>query len=366
MTKSPVARTTTKLSTPSQEATAILSALPLDDAADAPEWMHLFHNGVNQTVDGRGPFKVVDAAVIAANSIRPGDRLPIDVNHAIDVAAPMGQPSPAVGWMTELQARDTGLWARVEWTATGKSLLAEKAYRHQSPVVRHTKDGTVKAILRASLTNNPNLRDLVALNSVDPDMTLLNSLRAALKLDDKADETACLAAVTELVSTGTDAVSTLSAIGAELKLGTDATSDAMLAAIRARSGALADQVSQLQVEIVEQSKELKRLRDDGKRADAERFVDDAIKRGVAGVKPNRDHYISRHMVDPAAVEKEFAALPVVQGRLDPPPGTGTTSRLSAEATAEEIAAAADRLIKEQADKGISLNFAQAVRQVSAL
>lgn len=42
-------------------------------------------------------------------------------------------------------------------------------------------------------------------------------------------------------------------------------------------------------------------------------VDAAIKAGKPGVAALKDHYIARHMVDPAAVDKEFAGLPSLTG-----------------------------------------------------
>jgi phage I-like protein len=155
--------------------------------------VHLLPAGAAiETVDGRGPYRVADLARLAADSLGAGDRLPIDEAHATDLAAPEGRPAPARGWIVGLEARADGVWGRVEWTETGRQLLAEKAYRFLSPVIRHLKDGTVTAILRAALVNTPNLRGLAALNSQEPTMDFLAKLRAALGLKDDADEAAAL------------------------------------------------------------------------------------------------------------------------------------------------------------------------------
>ena len=138
-------------------------ATPLGDKA-VPDWVHLTPSGVFRGGDGRGPYRVADAAAVAAASMANG-KLPIDENHATDLAAPKGQPSPAMGWIVEMQPRPDGIWGRVEWTKTGHRLMSEAGYRGISPVFLHETDGgTIKKILRAALTNNPNLPQLTALN----------------------------------------------------------------------------------------------------------------------------------------------------------------------------------------------------------
>jgi len=97
-----------------------------------------------------------------------------------------------------LEARANGIFGRVEWTATGKSLLADKAYRFLSPVIRHLADGTVTGILRAALTNTPNLRGMAALHNEGTNMDLLATLRETIGLAADANEAACIAAVAAL------------------------------------------------------------------------------------------------------------------------------------------------------------------------
>lgn len=146
--------------------TALCAALPLPPAEPdaAPRYIHLLPAGEVTTMDGRGPYRVPSAAALIAASLAVGDRLPIDENHSTDIAAPKGAPSPAQGWIIGLQARSDGIWGEVEWNAAGRGLVAEKAYRHISPVIAHRPDGTVTGILRASLVNRPNLRGLTALH----------------------------------------------------------------------------------------------------------------------------------------------------------------------------------------------------------
>ncbi len=134
------------------------------ETGDVPSWIMLLPAGEIRTADGRGPYRLDDATALQASLAAAGGRLPVDENHSTDLAAPKGGPSPARGWIVALEARADGVWGQVEWTEPGKALLAERAYRHISPVITHLKDGTVTGLLRASLTNRPNLRGLAALH----------------------------------------------------------------------------------------------------------------------------------------------------------------------------------------------------------
>lgn len=140
--------------------------IALNAEQGAPDWINLLPPGpVVPTADGRGPYRIVDAAKLASDSLLGTSCLPIDENHATDLAAPLGGPSPARGWIVELKARGDGVWGRVKWTTRGASLLAEHAYKYISPAIAVRADGTITRILRAALTNTPNLPDLIALNS---------------------------------------------------------------------------------------------------------------------------------------------------------------------------------------------------------
>jgi len=69
---------------------ALLQAmtLPVDPVA---EWVHLLPAGTITTMDGRGPYRVSDAAALIAQSLHQGAKLPIDENHAY-----RSWPRPAV------------------------------------------------------------------------------------------------------------------------------------------------------------------------------------------------------------------------------------------------------------------------------
>jgi len=114
--------------------------------------------------DGRS-WKNLNPAKVADASNKRLPLLPIDINHATDLSAPKGGESPACGWFKSLCARKDGsVWADVEWNDLGKEALSAKKYRYLSPVFDHTAQGEINCILRAALTNSPNL-ELPALNS---------------------------------------------------------------------------------------------------------------------------------------------------------------------------------------------------------
>jgi phage I-like protein len=126
----------------------------------APEWIELLPAGVFYGRDGRGPFRLddPDAVIESTRALQMNAGLPIDYDHATDFGAPEGRPAPAAGWIRELAIRGGALWGRVEWTARAADSIVAREYRYVSPVFQFDpKDGSVTRLLRAGLTNNPNL-----------------------------------------------------------------------------------------------------------------------------------------------------------------------------------------------------------------
>lgn len=350
---------------------ALCSAQPIAMPDEGvPEWLHLLPAGpVVTTGDGRGPYRVEDTHALMAASIQVGDKLVLDENHSTDLAAPKGEPAPARGWIVELQQRADGIWGRVEWTPRGRELMENREYRGVSPVIAHLKNGTVVAIRRASLTNQPNLQGLTSLHQEDHAMDLKEMLVEALGLGEDADDAAIAAAVKKALG-GTEKAqeavqSALSPLAKELGLADDADGATVLAGVvslKAAKGSDDDAVTALQSELADTTLSLNALKADVARKDAVAFVDSAIQAGRVGVKPMRDRYISMHMADAAGTEELVNALPKVE-----PGRTLTGEPATADADAQDdpvqLAAHAAEYQKKCAERGQSIDFGAAVMAV---
>ena len=312
--------------------------MDLPESEGAPEWVHLLPaaQGEIQTYDNRGPYRIADIDAVIAASMQVAESrigMPIDENHAIDTALQNGQTAPARGWIKELQARPDGLWGRVKWTPTGEALLAEPAYRGISPVFNHLADGTDTCVLRASLTNKPNLKGLVALNTENA--MSFAAIAKALGLGDDASEEAVLAAIGKMKKPDDTAMqSALAEIGTVLGVEGGDPATVLAAAKSAKSGETVN--TALQAEVTNLAGQLKALKDETAKGKATAFVDGAIAQGRAGVKPQRDRFIAMHMEDPSGTESLIAGLPALGGDGKPtaqPPVQGEITSLNADQTA---------------------------------
>jgi phage I-like protein len=304
--------------------------LSLNAEAGAPDWVMLFPagaDGVVTTVDGRGPYRAANLAALADASLQAaGGKLAIDECHSTDLAAPKGLPAPARGWVVAAEARDDGLWGRVDWTDIGRDLVAGHAYRGISPVFAHDPKGNVLRFLRASLTNTPNLRGIAALHSESEGVTMdLVKLRELLGLGGDADEAAILAAIRALKEKPA-LQSALAPIAKAAGLKDDADAIAIATAVTTLAArASQDQaatITALQAELATVTTSLNTLTTERARERATAYVDGELARGRVGIKPMRDHYIARHSAGQAAdVEKEIGAMPILGpsgARVDPP------------------------------------------------
>ncbi len=266
-------------------------------------------------------------------------------------------------WIGELQARPDGIWGRVEWTESGAALMGDKAYRGISPVFTHSKDGAVTRILRAALTNTPNLSQLATLHAA-----LSDAERGALGADDFAvpgqralpipdaahvklawdmvDRTAGLSArerdaarrrilarakalgldtagwTASIHSTGVKM--DLSAIRAALGLGDDADEAACLTAMNAQRELVARQSEQIAGlgktsvpldQVVALQTEIAGMKQEQLRAKAIAVVDGAIAAGKP-IVPVREQMIAQHMSDPAMVQTMLDAMPSINAMRD--------------------------------------------------
>jgi phage I-like protein len=162
-------------------------------------------------------------------------------------------------------------------------------FRRQ-PVIVHDKAGNVLQVLRASLTNTPNLTGLTALQSEEIGMDWRAKLLALLGLDSSADDAAIEAALTAKMNGGQKEMCS-----------EDVARHPMFTALQSQVTDLAGVINTLQT--------------NGRQTAAEQFVDAAIKAGRVGVAPARAEYIAMHSANPAATEALIGKLPILNGAL---------------------------------------------------
>jgi len=120
---------------------------------------------------GAGVVQVIDRAAcdrIAADFTgRKADAnfpgVLVDFDH---FSLDSGQSSEAAGWITELESRDTGLWARVRWSDAGLAAVQGGRFRLMSPVFPPPSQcedlggGKIRprALVSVALTNEPNIK----------------------------------------------------------------------------------------------------------------------------------------------------------------------------------------------------------------
>lgn len=243
-------------------------------------------------------------------------KLPIDINHSTEFAAPKGGDSPARGWIDALHVIDGALWGDVDWTDAGRASVGAREYRYLSPVFEFdTESMRVLRITSVALTNTPNLR-LQALNSEQRTMRsalLLAAIAGALKLQQDASDDAIANAI--------------NALAADRERALNAQQPALDRFVpRADYDALVQRATNAETQLRERTT-----------ADHKAAVDDAIDRALKAGKitPATEQYHRATCAEVAGLArfKEFvAAAPVIApdtGQLDGKPKP-TTTALNAE------------------------------------
>ncbi len=300
-----------KLNRPLAADTAGAPAPPAEiagGAAGAPEWIELLPAGVFSGRDGRGPFKVEDpSAVIAATrELAMAAGLPIDYDHATDFGAPAGRPAPAAGWIVGFAVRDGAVWGRVEWTARARDAIAAREYRYVSPVFQfEPASGRVTRLLRAGLTNNPNLYltaiAAAATRAAAREDTMmeefLTQLKKILGLDASVAPEAVLAAVRALAAAADDD-------------GNAAAQGDKDAAVNAREADPARFVAV--AEFQKALTELNAMRAERARERAEAAVDEAMRAGKL-IPAQREWAVAYCAADPKGFGSFVARQPAILG-----------------------------------------------------
>lgn len=177
----------------------------LEARGGAPEWIRMLPRGKVELADGRPPILVDDEALkhVLERFAARGNDLVVDYEHQ----TLEGGQAPAAGWIKAMEAREDGLWVRVEWTDKAQSFIDAREYRYFSPVVQLDKERRVQELLHAGLTNNPAMANLMPLaatfrgagTETEDHNTgntggkgMIEKLRAILGLPDEAGEVEAL------------------------------------------------------------------------------------------------------------------------------------------------------------------------------
>lgn len=160
-------------------------------------WHKIMPAGKFAGRDGRGPFDAGDLvamqAIIDRTLAYAGEtEIMVDYDHQsfYAVRPDVGGTAPAAGWFKQFEARDDGIYGRIEWTAAAAAKIAAQEYRYLSPLFASFANKKIDRIDNAALINQPAL-DLKAIAAAasrftteeDEEVTLLEKLAKALGLD---------------------------------------------------------------------------------------------------------------------------------------------------------------------------------------
>ena len=312
--------------------------------AEPPEWVHLMKAGPLEASDGR-KWRLDDPARVVAESLAAGRDLAIDYDHQTELVMKTGQAAPAAGWIKALEARDDGIWGRVEWKPTGAEKLKAREYRYLSPTFLARKgNGQVLRILRAALTNSPalTLTALASHQSQDHEDSmdeLLKNLIATLGLKGDADAETALARVNALATEAADAKAHMARVAKAAGQAEDADADMLCTAIAglAAGGDDADPAKFVaRAQFDEVANLLRTLTDDRAEEKAEAAVETAMSAGKL-VPAARDWALNYAKSDPAGFATYVEAQPVIVKPGARLPGAGPGSRSGAGLDDDELA-----------------------------
>jgi phage I-like protein len=283
-----------------------------------PEWIRVLPLGEVELVDNREPFKVDEKSLgtmVAAFQSRGVDMV-IDYEHQ----SLQGERAPAAGWIKHLEAREDGLWARVEWTPQAREYLRTKEYRYFSPVLRLDPDTRKPiALMHLGLTNVPAIKHLpplvakwggsprspqgkVAPPSVSDDERVMEARKEKVTMVQKLKLLMGLAPEAEEGAVWSKAMEVFRELSAALDLPGEASTSHLLGAVEALKVG-AEQFQGVQ-------EELHVLRTYLAEETTARVVEEAMKAGK--VSPaQRDWAIAYHRRDPEGFQAYVARAPKV-------------------------------------------------------
>jgi phage I-like protein len=373
--------------------TALLAAFSAALSAQAGGWQLVLPAGEFSARDGRGPFRTGDRVALEAilsqtRAYHGQTDMVVDYDHQ-SFAVFSGEKSvsaKAAGWVRQLEARDDGIWANIEWTKAAAEAIEAKEYRYLSPVIPHGKDGQVRIILSVALTNVPatHLEALSATIIFDepdrkPDM---DQILAALGLAKGSGEDAVLSALNAMLAANTAMATALgldkaakpaeiqaaltAVIGQRGKLleaaglaSTAKPEDAIAALAALRTAGAPDPTKFVPIEqVTAMQADLKALKDGALDKEAETAVAEAMRAGK--VSPGmKDWAIAHFKADKKSFEKFLEGSPALTSQQLTPRPAVDPSRVDPSNPAA-LAAAATVYQKKLADAGQTIDFASAV------
>jgi len=325
----------------------VIPCMMLSDGTDTPPaWIRVAPYG-HWVHPRSGPFEMTpeSAQQMVANALHMGIDTVVDFEHQ----TLRGVKAPAAGWIKELQARDDGLWAQVDWTDEARDLIQAKQYRYYSPVFdfdgQDPKSGKrIGAVLHSiGLTNTPLLADDIqplaakasSTDTGETDMEL-KELVKLLGLPEDATEEVVAAKVDELEAIIDLKLATKGVLGL-LNLPEDATEEdvaAKIVALKAEpEGDDGDDGGEQQSEVDDLQKKVAELEGRESLREAETLVGEAI--AAKRIMPSqREWAISYAQRDPADFATFVASQPVLLAAkaVAPPGGDGKPAL-----TADELA-----------------------------
>ncbi len=301
------------------------------------EWIHLLPAGEIVTRDGRGPYRNTNPQGIVEKYLADGMPVAIDYEHQSLDAEEKTAPTPAAGWIHELEIRGGEIWARVEWNERAAEMIAAKEYRYISPVFQYDpKTGVVGRIVGAGLTNRPNLfLQAVARQGGQHMNELIERLCCMLNLPVTSTTDEIVTHLQRLIDLVQGNESAAQAIAKSLSLPEGTGLPAIATAVASRLSAEPDParfVPRAEHDLVAST--LQQLREQGKKDDAARKVAEAIafRKVSPGMKGWATDYATR---DPEGFAAFVAAAPVIvaAGSIAPagaPKGSALETDVSAQ------------------------------------
>jgi phage I-like protein len=311
-----------------------------------PEWIQLLPAGDIATRDGRGPYRNTDPARVLEEFLAYGMPIAVDYEHQSLEAEEKTSPTPAAGWIHELEIREGEIWGRVEWTERAAGMIAAKEYRYISPVFEYVpKTGEIMRLVSAGLTNRPNLYlRAVAREGGKRMQELIERLCYMINLPVTSTPEEIVTHLQRLIDLVQGSASAAQAMAKALSLPEETPINDVATAVCSRLAALPDPAKYVPREEYERvASTLRTLQDQAVRDAAERSVSAAIssRRLSPAMKPWAIDYATR---DPKGFDEFVKAAPeiVSEGAKTPggaPPGGSIHGETAAQSAIDKYKAA---------------------------